>query len=564
VCKGVASMKDVYPAYPTVPGDYLVPPEFQPEYQDMSGILSTGRANVTEHIVRGEGGRASQVAIVWSGQDLPLTFGDLDTRSARLANGLRARGVMPGERVAFRSPNRPEAIITALACWRLGAIIVPLPPQARPAELRFLLEDTTPTVVVALATGSMFADLAAAIIGTNLRLKLAFGGPPEDDGWESWEELVAGGAPTFANEAVPENALALIWHTGGTTGVPKACYHTQKRFLAAGKSFAQATGVGPGQRWAAAAPIGHALGFIYHTIFTLLSGATAVLIEEFNKPDVILRAITEHRVDTLTAIAATWDAMRLALGDDPSLDRIPSLQHAYAMWQSASSSEVHAFWRGRRIELLNNFGSTAFANWILVPRSGEGFATGSLGRATPGYQVVAIDPDSRVVEPLNSGELGRMAVRGPTGLTYWNRPGEQRRDVSDGWTLVDDLISIDDAGYATYAGRTDFIISSSGYKIAPVEVEMVLARHADVREVAVLGTPDPIRQEVVTAFVAVRDGVVADDALRLRLQEFVKSELAPFKYPRLIEFVDALPRDPVGKVLPRILRARIATRDSST
>jgi 2-aminobenzoate-CoA ligase len=227
------------------------------------------------------------------------------------------------------------------------------------------------------------------------------------------------------------------------------------------------------------------------------------------------------------------------------------------MWQTASSSEVSDFWQSRGLELMNNFGSTAFATWVLVPRAGEPFARGSLGRAAAGFEVRSTALETRPVEFVPDGQPGRMAVRGVTGLTYWNRPALQRRDVVEGWTMVDDLIAFDAHGNADYLGRTDFLISSAGYKIAPVEVETVLCRHPSVREVAVVGAPDPIRQEIVSAFVAVQPGTVADDALRRELQSLVKSKLSPYKYPRRIEFIDALPRDGVGKVQTRILAERM-------
>jgi 2-aminobenzoate-CoA ligase len=300
--------------------------------------------------------------------------------------------------------------------------------------------------------------------------------------------------------------------------------------------------------------MGHALGFIYHTIFTLLHGATVVTVENFAQPQVVLEALARHRVNTFTAIAASWSRMLETIAVEPRLGGLPSLRRAYAMWQSASSTEVYDGWKDRGVELFNNFGSTAFATWVLVPRAGEPFAPASLGRPSPGYVVQAIDAEQPQVHEVSVGQTGRMAVKGPTGLTYWRRPEYQKRDVVEGWNLVDDLIRFDETGNAAYLGRTDFIISTAGYKVAPVEVEQVLARHPAVREVAVVGAPDPIRQEVVAAFVAVKPGHSADDALRLELQELVKRELSPYKYPRRVEFIEALPRDPVGKVQPRVLK----------
>jgi 2-aminobenzoate-CoA ligase len=322
---------------------------------------------------------------------------------------------------------------------------------------------------------------------------------------------------------------------------------------------AEATGIQAGQRWAAGAPVGHALGFIYHTIYTLLHGATIVMIEDFARPEVVLQAIARHRIDTFTAIAASWARMLEAIAADPDLGQLPSLRRAYAMWQSASSTEVYDAWKERGVELLNNFGSTAFATWILVPRAGEAFPPASLGRPSPGYVVAAIDPGAKGIVPVPVGEPGRMAVKGPTGLTYWRRPELQRRDVVEGWNLVDDLIRFDANGNASYLGRTDLIISTAGYKVAPVEVEEVLARHPAVREVAVIGAPDAMRQEIVTAFVALKPGFVASDDLRKELKDLVKRELSPYKYPRRIDFIEALPRDPVGKVQPRALKDLLST-----
>jgi 2-aminobenzoate-CoA ligase len=249
---------------------------------------------------------------------------------------------------------------------------------------------------------------------------------------------------------------------------------------------------------------------------------------------------------------ATWARMLEAQEAAPR--DLSSLQRAYAMWQTASSAAVREGWKKRGLELMNNYGSTAFATWPLTPRLGEAFPPGSLGRPLPGYDVRTIPLGVEgATEPV-AGGVGRMAVRGPTGLTYWERPDLQRRDVVDGWTLADDLIEFDASGNAAYLGRTDYLISTAGYKVAPAEVESVLAGHPAVREVAVIGAPDPIRQEVVMAFVAVADGVRAVDALAGELQDYVKASLSPYKYPRRIRFVDRLPRDGVGKVQGKVLK----------
>jgi 2-aminobenzoate-CoA ligase len=348
----------------------------------------------------------------------------------------------------------------------------------------------------------------------------------------------------------------VLWHTGGTTGRPKGCYHTHRRFLLGGLAVGEAMRPAPGERFAAAAPLGHALGFIYHTIFTLLHRATVVLIEDFRDPRRILDAVEAHGVNTFAAITATWARMLDSLAESPR--ELPSLTRAYAMWQTASSTDVRLGWKARGLELINNFGSTSYATWALLPRHDEEFPPGSLGKPLPGYEIIAATVADGTVTPVTAGP-GQMAWKGLTGLTYWNRAELQSRDVVDGWSLSDDLIEFGAAGNAAYLGRTDYMISTAGYKVAPAEVELALGEHPAVREVSVVGAPCPMRGELVVAFVALEEGVEEGQELVKELQAHVKARLSPYKYPRRIHFVEAIPRDPVGKVRGRVLKEWAST-----
>jgi 2-aminobenzoate-CoA ligase len=298
---------------------------------------------------------------------------------------------------------------------------------------------------------------------------------------------------------------------------------------------------------------------------------TLVVISDFTKPKSVLDALGAHQVTQFTAVTATWCSMLelLTAGDARPLT---ALRRGYAMWQSSSAEAITTGWRDRGIELRNNFGSTAFATWVLVPPLDRPTPQGWLGAPAPGYEVIGIDPDlGGGLRPVPAGQPGRLAVRGPTGLTYWRLPARQRADVQFGYSLHDDLICFGTAGrqgLAEYLGRTDYLISTAGNKVAPVEVEQVLSSHPAVREAVVFGIPDAARQEIVAAFVVLRDAAMspeASDALRRELQDLVKSRLAPYKYPRRLDFIEAIPRDPVGKVQPRILRDRIlATSNDAT
>ena len=569
--------RDIYPSYPTIPSGYLVPPELQPDYLPLSGyaVADDANAGVALSDAHVAAGRGEQVAIIHHESSIVLTYRDLSQQSSRLANALLGMGVRPGDRVAYRIPNRPEALVLIIAAWKVGAVVVPLPMQSRAAELAFLIEDTQPRVLVAWLDERSCEDIRSALAAASAsRIQVigisgsaASGGAARSDAsaniglYPEWSDVLHRAASHFEVPKLSSDSLAILWHTGGTTGQPKACYHTHRRFLLAGYSIGQATQVQAGQRWAAAAPLGHALGFIVHTNYTLLHGATIVLIEGYNRPEIILAALARHRVHTFTAITATWGRLHETLLADPQHD-LRFLQRGFAMWQSASALEIQHAWRERGLSLQNNFGSTAFATWVLVPPAGVSVPAASLGRPAPGYSVDVIEAEVQAVRPMPPGSIGRMAVRGPTGLTYWNRPSYQERDVVDGWSLVDDLIQFDSDGNASYLGRTDFLISTAGNKVAPVEVEAVLGLHPAVREVAVLGAPDPIRQEIVAAFIAVHAGIKADDALRTELQEFVRGRLSAYKAPRVIEFIQALPRDHVGKVQSRVLKNRLVTKDA--
>jgi 2-aminobenzoate-CoA ligase len=540
-------MRDEYPSLPSIPDGCLVPSDLQPDYAEVPRAwLGTSLAAALVDHAAGD-----RIAIVHHEGRGALTFSDLSRDSRKLANALAGIGIEAGDRVAVRSPNRPEAIVAFVACWRLGAIVVPTPIQARRRELEFFLQDTGARCLIADGRDGMFDPVPDASQNSGVEHVVVFAAPAPSS-FLSWDDLLRDAADATLHDPDPD-VPALVWHTGGTTGTPKACYHTQRRFLAAGRSYGIAAHVSAGQRWAAAAPLGHALGFIYHTVFTLLHGATIVLIEQFSKPEVVAEAVDAHRVDTFTAVVATWARLRDVVDASGQEGALSSLKTAYGMWQSASSAGVREWCAERGLVLKNNFGSTAFATWVLIPQDDTPFSPGSLGRAAPGYEIKALDVSDAGIKGVRPGETGRLAVRGVSGLTYWNRPEMQARDVRDGWTLVDDLIRIDDAGNVDYLGRTDYLISTAGNKVAPGEVESVLARHPAVREVAVLAAPDPVRQEVVRAVVALAPGSAPSPGLKRELQEFVKAELAPYKYPRVIDFVEALPRDAVGKIQMKVL-----------
>lgn len=541
-------MRDVYPALPNVPAGFLVPPGSQPDYA--ADVLTSVDAHANVGSLIADPARGDAPAAIDGATGRTMSFGELARESDRIARLLVSLGVRVGDRVAYRSPNVIDVLPVMAGIWKAGAILAPIPMQAMAKDVRFYLEDTGARLLIAHVRSGSPAEMAAATAGTALEEILLFGDGISDTGFRRVADLVDDGP--FVAPMLPANAIAIVWHTGGTTGTPKGCYHTHARFLMGGYAIGAQTRVAAGERWLAAAPIGHALGIIYHTIYTLLHGAAVVMVEQFADPEKLLAAASEHEVDTLTALAPSWSKM-LAAVDAQGL-AVPRLRRAYAMWQSASSSEIYDRWKALGVVLLNNFGSTSFATWVLAPVDGEASPRGALGKPIPGFTVEPVEVTDGRITVLSRGEIGQMAVRGPTGLTYWNRPDMQQRDVVDGWTLQDDLIQVDDAGHVHYLGRTDYMISTGGYKVAPAEVEEALTRHADVREVAVVPGPCPINREMVVAYVVLRPGVAGSLELSRQLREFVKERLVSYKAPKRIEYVENLPRDMVGKVQTKVVK----------
>jgi 2-aminobenzoate-CoA ligase len=550
-------MRDRYPEGSSIPQAFVVPPELQPDFAELDGCpvpeyLDLGRA-ITD--AADAAGRRGSVAVVHAGSGRSYTFGDLDELSTTLARGLRALGIAVGDRIAFRASNVPEIAIVAMAAWKAGAVVVPTPAMARAQELRFFLEDVGARALFVQAEPALLEPVAST--PAELEFVITFGAASETlaafPGTMQWDSVLAlGEASGEPLDSVHADNVAIIWHSGGTTGPPKAIYHTHRRAFLGSHALARSTGAQAGMVWSAAAPVGHALGFASHTFWPLLHAATVVYIEQFGSPEHLVAAIDRHRIEGLSAITMTWSRMLDVVQKNPSAD-LSSLRRTYAMWQSVSSAETYDGWRERGVELLNNFGCTAFASWILAPRIPGPVPRASLGVAVPGYEVVAVNLESDNLVPVPSGVQGRLAARGVSGLTYWNRPQMQRRDVRDGWVLLDDVVLFDESGNAAYRGRTDNVISTAGYKVSPVEVEEVLASHPAVHEVAVIGVPDAMRVEVVAAFIVLEDGWTEHADLVRELQDLVRSRLAPYKYPRQIEFVSALPRDHVGKIQPKVL-----------
>jgi 2-aminobenzoate-CoA ligase len=518
--------------------DRLPPPEAQPEFLfDLPELIYPERLNAAVELLKG-GDRASPAIVndagVW-------TYAELDVLSNRIAMLLVEReGLVPGNRVLLRGPN----CATLFACWlavlKAGGVVVATMPILRGGEVATVLSRAA--VSHAIVDARCLDDYAAgaAQAGTAGSL-LTYQG---DTGGGELERLIEGMPPDFAPVPTHKDDVALIAFTSGTTGRPKGCIHFHRDILASADSFARhVLQPQPGDRWLCSAPIAFTFGLGMQLVFPLRSGGTAVTLEQPN-PQAMLDAIARHGVTTLATAPTAYKAM-LGLGQREVPD---SLRTCVSAGEHLPSATWHAWRDAAGLEIVDGIGATEMMH-IFISAAGAGIRPGATGKAVPGYRACVLDQSGA---PLPHG-TGRLAVQGPTGCRYLDDP-RQADYVQNGWNVTGDTYRQDEDGYFWYVARSDDMIVSSGYNIAAPEVENALLSHPIVQECAVIGVPCEERGQRVKAFVVAAPGQATDETLARALQEHVKLTIAPYKYPREIAFLAALPRTATGKLQRFALR----------
>jgi 2-aminobenzoate-CoA ligase len=304
---------------------------------------------------------------------------------------------------------------------------------------------------------------------------------------------------------------------------------------------------GPDDIFAGTPPLAFTFGLGGLLLFPLRFGASTLLIERCT-PESLLQAVERHRITTLFTAPTMYRAMaELAQRFD-----IKSLKACVSAGEHLPLPVFEEWRQATGIAIIDGLGSTEILH-IFVSAAGPAIRPGATGKAIPGYEAMVVDAAMR---PVPAGTVGRLAIRGPTGCRYLDDAERQRNYVRDGWNLTGDAYRMDEDGYLWYEARTDDMIISAGYNISGPEIEAVLLEHPLVRECAVIGAPDPERGQIVKAFIVLRDKAAAGAATTKALQDFVKAQLAPYKYPRAVDYLDALPRTETGKVQRFRLRER--------
>ena len=517
--------------------DRLPPPDQWPRLHfDLPELCYPERLNcatvlLDDAVAEGHGERP---AILTGTGD--ISYRELLARANRIANVLQATGVHPGNRVLLRGYNGPELYACWLAVIKAGAIAVTTMPMLRAPELTAIMEKSRP--VVALSDQRLVAELATAAKATGLGQIIKWG-----DG--DLEGRMAATADRFTNVDTASDDVCLLAFTSGTTGRPKACAHFHRDVLAMADVVARhLLETGPDDIYIGSPPLGFTFGLGALLVFPFRFRGAVVPVE-VPAPAALLAAIERHKATCLFTAPFAYRALM------PELEgrNIGSLRRCVSAGEFLPKAVSDAWHERTGIRIIDGIGATEMIH-IFISAAGAAIRPGATGKPLPGYKACVLDEDGK---PLPAGHVGRLAVTGPTGCRYLE-DGRQRDYVQSGWNVTGDLYRMDEDGYFWFVSRADDMIVSAGYNIAGLEVEWALLAHPAVGECAVVGAPDAERGMVVKAYVVPQPGHAADAALARELQDFVKQRIAPYKYPRQIEFLEALPKTATGKLQRKALR----------
>lgn len=519
--------------------DRLPPPELWSRLTtDLPGLSYPDRLNCAVELIdamaREHGDRPClrSPSVVWS-------YADVLRRANQVAQVLTDElDVVPGQRVMLRGPNTPWLVVSWLAALKAGAVVVTTMALLRRQEVEALVELTQSTLLLCDHRSLDDVPTLPSLV------VVPFGSDRDDD-------LVTRSARRsgdYLNVETAADDVALLAATSGTTGKPKVTMHFHRDVLASADTFSRhVLQPRPSDVFTGTPPLAFTFGLGGLVVFPLRVGASTLLLERA-APAELAELVEQHGVTILFTAPTAYKAILKA----GTAHQLQGLRYGVSAGEHLPEQTWNQLHEQIGLKIINGLGSTEMLH-IFVSAAGDDIRPGSTGRAVPGFEVAVIDDEGR---PVPAGTIGRLAVVGPLGCKYL-ADERQATYVRHGWNVTGDTFICDADGYFWYQGRTDDMIVSSGYNIGSPEVEWALDQHSDVLESAVVGQPDPERGMIVHAFVVLRPDVVADDALVAELQTFVKTTIAPYKYPRRIEFVSALPRTATGKIQRFQLRDRV-------
>jgi 2-aminobenzoate-CoA ligase len=510
----------------------LPPPELWPDLlYDLPELRYAPQTNVVSEILDSHvrAGRGDAPCLV--GDSFSWSYRELQKTANRLARVLvEDLDVVPGNRVLLRAPNTPMMVAAWMAVAKAGAVIVATMPLLRSRELAVVAERAR--VPVALCDERLSEEMEKTRTESEDLERIVY--------FDELLERAAVKGTEFDNVRTAIDDPVLIAFTSGTTGKPKGCVHFHRDLLASADTFFKGTlPCSADDVFTGSPPIAFTFGLGMHVVFPMRVGARVALVEK-PSPEALLETCERHRVTVLSTAPTAYRAMLKHV----SRHDVQSLKFCVSAGETLPLPTGEAWREATGKPVVDGIGATELFH-IFISAAGDEIRPGATGRAVRGYQARVSDDRGDELPP---GQVGRLAVRGPTGCRYLDDPVRQKEYVKGGWNFTGDAYLMDEDGYFFFQARTDDMIVSAGYNISGPEVEEALLAHEAVSDCACVASPDLERGNIVKAFVVLKHGGGDASQMATVLQEFVKAQIAPYKYPREVEFVESLPRTETGKV----------------
>ena len=505
--------------------------------------------NIAAHLVDRHvaEGRGAAPAVLY--EDRTLTYADLQELANRTGNALLELGVGMEDRVLMICLDAPEFLGTFWGAIKMGAVPVPVNTMMRSADYLYFLNDSR--AKVAVVSAPLLAEAAPALVEAKyLKHVLIAGGSPGQ--FMSWEDRIGKASATLEAAPTSRDDAAFWLYSSGSTGFPKGAVHLQHDMMVCAETYAkQVLGIRPTDRGFSAAKLFFAYGLGNSGYFPMSVGAQAVLYPHRPAPEAMFEVIARYRPTIFFGVPTLYAGM-LAVKEAETRFDTSSLRLCVSAGE-ALPDEIYKRWRERfGVEIIDGIGTTEILHIFLSNRPGQS-RPGSSGVAVPGYEAIIVDDDGR---PVPQGEIGNLRVKGDSTMAYyWNKHEKTKEALFGSWIQTGDKYYQDKDGYFWYCGRSDDMLKVGGIWVSPVEVEATLIKHAAVLEAAVVGKEDTDRLVKPQAFVVLKEPWKAADELADELKGFVKDKIAPYKYPRWIEFVGELPKTATGKIQRFKLRA---------
>ncbi|GHB34278.1 2-aminobenzoate-CoA ligase [Pseudovibrio japonicus] len=517
--------------------DRLPPVEQQPVFQ-LEGFEYPDYINaaveLTDKMV--ERGFGDNIALIGNGRK--RTYKELADWTNRIALTLQQDyGLEPGNRVLIRSSNNPAMVACWLAATKAGAVVVNTMPMLRAGELGQIIDKAQ--IKLALCDLRLMEELELCLEqNDHLSKIISFDGTANFAG--ELDQIALSKPVQFEAVKTGRDDVCLLGFTSGTTGKPKATMHYHRDLLIIADAYAkEVLNVTPSDVFVGSPPLAFTFGLGGLAIFPLRFGATATLLETAG-PQQLIEIIETYKATISFTAPTAYRAMMAAIDEGADLS---SLRIAVSAGETLPAPVFEQWQSKTGIPMLDGIGATEMLH-IFISNHLEDAMPATTGRVIKGYSAKVVDEDMNEVP---SGTIGKLAVRGPTGCRYM-QDDRQQKYVRDGWNLTGDAFSEDENGYFHFAARADDMIVTSGYNVAGPEVEAALLSSPEVAECAVIGVPDEDRGQVVEAHVVLVEDHPQDADVIKRLQDYVKSAIAPYKYPRSLKLVDSLPKTATGKI----------------